>query len=273
MRLRNLRITFLDVGQGNAALIQFPGKKRMLIDGGGFLGGTFDTGKGVVAPFLFRKKLLHIDYLVLTHPHPDHLKGLNFIASEFDPSEFWYNGNKEDSEEFKDLMEIVRSKNIKIVTPDDLKQGRDISGVKIEIFYPLSDKNNPQNHYFKSRAVNDQSLVLKFRYMGRSVMFPGDIEMKAEALLVNKYGKKIKSDVLLVPHHGSKYSSSTTFLETVKPELCIISSREGNSFGFPHAESLARLKHTNAKILRIDQGGAVEVTIGEELFYAGYYPD
>jgi competence protein ComEC len=270
---RNLRITFLDVGQGNSALIQFPGKKRMLIDGGGFQGGTFDTGKGVVAPFLFRKKLLHIDYLVLTHPHPDHLKGLKFIASEFDPDEFWYNGEDAENEDFKGLMEVVRSKNIRIITPQDMANGMSVSGVKIEVFHPFSDENNSINRHLSSHAINDKSLVLRLNYQKRSVMFPGDIETDAETLLVKKFGKSLKSDILLVAHHGSKYSSSKLLIETVNPEICIISSGQGNSFGFPHAEVLNRIKSTGAKIFRIDQGGAVEVKIGEGLFYAGYCVD
>jgi competence protein ComEC len=110
-------------------------------------------------------------------------------------------------------------------------------------------------------------------YAGRSVIFPGDIEMNSEAILINKYGNKIKSDILLVPHHGSRYSSSKPFLEMVSPEVCIISSRGGNRFGFPHVETLDRLNSIRAKIFRIDQGGAVEVKIGEGIFSAGYCLD
>jgi len=102
---RDLKVTYLDVGQGNSALIQFPGNERMLIDGGGFSRGTFDVGKMVVAPFLWYSKLLRIDYLVLTHPQADHMNGLLFIASHFHPKEFWYNGTHVERESFMGLMD------------------------------------------------------------------------------------------------------------------------------------------------------------------------
>lgn len=267
---RNLRVTFIDVGQGNSALIQFPGKKRMLIDGGGFRGGTFDTGKNVVAPFLFRKKILHIDYIVLTHPHPDHLNGLRFIASEFAPSEFWYNGESSEEREFKDLISIVESGNIKVLTPDRIAQVRDISGVKVEIFNPSGNINKYYMPGSNSREVNNRSLVLKMTYNGRSVLFPGDIEEETENLLVEKYGRDLKSDVMLVPHHGSKYSSTRAFLEMASPEISVISSRKGNRFGFPNPETLERLNKTNTRIFRIDQQGAVRVEIGKALSFSGY---
>ncbi|MBN1903740.1 MAG: DNA internalization-related competence protein ComEC/Rec2 [Deltaproteobacteria bacterium] len=270
---KNLRVFFLDVGQGNSALIQFPGRKRMIIDGGGFQGETFDTGKSIVAPFLLRKKILHIDYVVLSHPHPDHMKGLKFIASVFDPAEFWHNGEDSEDDDYKDLIDIIKTRGIKILTPDDLAKGMYVSGVKIEVFYPFSGEKRSQNLYASSHTINDQSIVVRLSYAGRSVLFPGDIEMKSEAILVNKYGNRLKSDTLLVPHHGSRYSSSKPFLETVSPEVCIISSTKGNRFGFPHAEALERLNSAGARIFRIDQGGTVEVKIGEGFFHAGYSLD
>ncbi|NLD39552.1 MAG: DNA internalization-related competence protein ComEC/Rec2 [Desulfatiglans sp.] len=270
---KNLRVFFLDVGQGNSALIQFPGKKRMLIDGGGFQGDTFDTGRSIIAPFLLRKKLLHIDYIVLSHPHPDHMKGLKFIASVFDPAEFWHNGKDSEDHDYQDLIDIIKTKNIKVLTPDDLAKTRHVSGVKIEVFYPFSGEKRSQNLHVSSHTINDQSIVVRISYAGRSVMFPGDIEMKSEAILVNKYGNKLKSDALLVPHHGSRSSSSKPFLETVSPKVCIISSRQGNRFGFPHAEVLERFRRAGVRILRIDQGGAVEVKIGEGIFNSGYSLD
>jgi competence protein ComEC len=270
---KSLRIFFLDVGQGNAAVIQFPGRKTMIIDGGGFKGDTFDTGKSIIAPFLLRKKILHIDYMVLSHPHPDHVKGLKFLASEFDPVEFWYNGEESEDEDFKELIDIVKTRGIKLLAPDDLVKERYVSGVKIEVFYPFLGEKGSQNLNTSSHTINDRSIVVRLSHAGRSVIFPGDIEMKSEAILVNRYGYKLKSDILLVPHHGSRYSSSRLFLETVSPEVCIISSREGNTFGFPHSETMERLKSTGARIYRIDQGGAVEAIIGKGIFNAGYSLD
>ena len=267
---KKLRVTFIDVGQGNSALIQLPGKKRMLIDGGGFRGGTFDTGKNVVAPFLFRKKILHIDYIVLTHPHPDHLNGLRFIASEFSPLWFWCNGDNTDSDEFKELMRIVESGDVDIFAPGDLPQSITVSGVRVETLYPFNNMILPTANMNDNRSVNNRSLVLRMTYKGKSILFPGDIEGETENRLVEKYGRDLKSDVLLVPHHGSKYSSTTAFLRMVSPEICIISARKGNSFGFPNPETIERLKKAGSKIFRIDEQGAVRVEIGEDHFYSDY---
>ena len=266
---KDLRITFIDVGQGNSALVQFPGKIRMLIDGGGFRGGTFDTGENVVAPFLFRNKILHIDYIVLTHPHPDHLNGLRFIASEFSPSWFWYNGDDPESDEFKELIHIVESGGIQKFSPDDLEQCMTISGVKVEVLYPFDDTILLPVNMNDNRAVNNRSLVLRMTYKGKSVLLPGDIEEDTENRLVERYGKNLKSDVLLVPHHGSKYSSTRSFLDMVKPEICVVSSRKGNSFGFPNAETVERIKNVGSKIFRIDEQGAIRVEIGEDHFCYG----
>ncbi len=267
----DLRVSFIDVGQGNSALIQFPGKERMLIDGGGFRSGTFDTGKNVVAPFLYRNKILHIDYLVLTHPHPDHLNGLRFIASEFSPKEFWANGDPSESPEYKELINIVKSQNIKILNPEDLMPVRTVSGVNLEFYHPSRIYLEESGLMGDNRSVNNRSLVFKTVYKDRSILFTGDIETDAEQFLVNNEQGRLKSDVLQVPHHGSRYSSSTSFLEMVRPLICIISSRKGNRFGFPNAETLERLNRTGSQVLRIDKKGAVKIIIGDKGLSRDFY--
>ena len=266
----NMRITFLDVGQGNSALIQFPGRKRMLIDGGGFRTGTFDTGRNILMPFLLRSKILRVDYIVLSHPHPDHMNGLVFITSSFKPKEFWYNGDIVSASQFEELTGIVESNNIKTLVPADLSKGRNISGVEIKLLHPLGRKTRKVSDH-DSRTLNNNSLVLKFSYQGKTSLFPGDIEQEAEEIIVQKNGNDLKSDILLIPHHGSRYSCSVPFLRMVKPKVCIISSRSNNSFGFPHRQTLDRLKWIGARVLRIDEVGAVKVTIGEDIFNVSSY--
>jgi competence protein ComEC len=262
---KHLKVTYLDVGQGNSALIQFPGKERMLIDGGGFQTGSFDTGQMLVAPFLFHQKILKVDYLVLSHPHADHMNGLVFIASHFKPKELWRNRDVVTSPVYEDLMNIVESENIKTYYPSDLGINREISGVKIELLHP-----SPSEHTIESpndgEYLNNNSLVLKLSYRGKSFLFPGDIEMEAENDLLLKAGPKLKSDVFLVPHHGSKNSSTSSFLSMVKPEISVISSGKGNSFGLPHGAVLVRLRNADSKIIRIDKVGAVQVTAEEDGF-------
>jgi len=259
---RPLQVTFLDVGQGNAALIRFPGRKRMLVDGGGFARDTFDVGRMVVAPYLLGSKIGRVDYLVLSHPHPDHLNGLRFIARHFGPSEFWYNGQRPKGESFKDLMSIVESEDIEMRLPMDLAESRSISGVRIEVLHP-PPAGDGEFRYGKEMRTNDLSMVLKISYRGISFLFPGDIEKAGEQLLVKRAGPRLRSDVLLVPHHGGRTSCSRAFLDMVKPSICVISGGRGNPYGFPHPETIKRLKDAGCRILRIDQLGSIDISIDE----------
>ncbi len=260
----DLRVTYLDVGQGNSALIQFPGEKRMLIDGGGFQMSTFDAGKMVVAPFLFHSKILRVDYIVLSHPHHDHMNGLLFIASNFGPEEFWHNGDSIDTPSYQKLMEIIESNRIKMLLPPDLYEGRDISGVKIRLLHPSDLVKQAGMSSYDAADLNNNSLVLKITYHGTSLLFPGDIETQAEESLASSMSNSLKSDILLAPHHGSKNSSTGPFLEAVRPEICVISSGKGNRFGFPHTETIKRLEDEGCEIIRIDQSGSVRFIISEK---------
>ncbi|MFH1351820.1 MAG: DNA internalization-related competence protein ComEC/Rec2 [Pseudomonadota bacterium] len=257
---RYLKVTYLDVGQGNAALIQFPGKERMLIDGGGFSGDYFDVGRMVVAPFLWYSKISSVDYLVLTHPQEDHMSGLRFIASHFQPKEFWSNGDKVATPSFIELMRILESKKIKRLIPDDLRDGRDISGVDIKLLHPpsIGERIRSPDEY---TGLNNNSLVLKLSYEGSSFLFPGDLEKTGEEVMISNAGPVLKSDILLAPHHGSKTSCSNSFLQMVRPRICIISSGSGSLDRFPHTETVKRLHNTGCRIIRIDESGAFQVSV------------
>ncbi|MBN1626307.1 MAG: DNA internalization-related competence protein ComEC/Rec2 [Deltaproteobacteria bacterium] len=262
---RDIRVTFIDVGQGNSALVQLPGRERMLIDGGGFTSGSYDTGKMVVAPFLLYLKIRRIDYIVLSHPHPDHLNGLNFIAEYFNPKEFWYNGQDVETPEFLELIKTVKKKGIGVLLPDDLSSGRVIEGVKIELCHPPVAEESWSAYVSEDdKGLNNNSMVLRISYRGKSFIFPGDIESQGERNVVKNCGYNLDSDVLLAPHHGSKTSSTVPFLDAVTPEISVISCGKGNSFGFPHAEAIKRLKDTGSEIIGIHESGAVRISVKED---------
>lgn len=260
-----LKVTYFDVGQGNAALIQFPGRERMLIDGGGFPRDTFDLGRFVVAPALWHSKIGRIDYLVLTHPQADHMNGLRFIAANFGPKEFWCNGDSAEGLSYLNLMSTLESKKIRRLLPIDLAGGREIGGVRIELLHPL-DRNDGAGTRKRSRDPNDNSLVLRFSSGGKSLLFPGDLPEAGERRVLQSAGPALRSDVLLAGHHGSKTSCSRPFLEMVRPRICVISSGRGNSAGFPHRSTLERLKDIGCRVIRIDQSGAVTISLGKEKF-------
>jgi competence protein ComEC len=260
---RDLKVTFLDVGQANAALVEFPGGQKMLIDGGGFPGDHFDVGQMVVAPFLWHSKIRKIDYLVLSHPQSDHMNGLRFIAKAFHPKEFWSNGDQVETASFKELMAIIESKKIKRLLPVDLVKGREINGAKIDFMHPVPG-GKTSSLFDNGKRLNNNSLVLKISFAGKSFLFPGDLESEGEALLVSSKQNTLKSDVLLSPHHGSRSSSTREFLRMVKPGVCVISSGQGNFFGFPHEQTLKRLREIGCRAIRIDQSGTVQCTVGPD---------
>ena len=254
----HLRVFFLDVGQGSAALVQFPGKERMLIDGGGFSGDRLDTGKMVIAPFLLRSKITRIHYVVLTHPQTDHMAGLRFITSHFKPKEFWHNGERGETPAYEKLMETLRSRKVPVFGPGGWNEPRVIGGVTVAWLHP---KGGDQERGLK---LNDKSLVLKLSYQGKAFLFTGDLERAGEDKVVLGEGSNLNSHVLLVPHHGSRTSCSPAFLEHVRPTVCVISAGAGNAFGFPSLEVLKRLEGLGCGIFRTDRDGAVEVTVGPE---------
>lgn len=257
---RSLRVTYFDVGQGNAALVQFPGRERMLIDGGGFFQDDFDVGRMVLAPALLSSKIGKIDYLVLTHPEADHMNGLRFIAAHFKPKEFWWNGTPGKELSYRELLRILDDRNVKKNSPPDLQATREIAGVKIQVLHPLREPP-ADTASGPVLSFNDQSLVLRLEYTGQSFLFPGDLEKKGEELLTARLNQNLQSTVLLACHHGSKSSNSESFLSAVKPKWCIISAGSRNAFGFPNAGVLKRLEQLGCQTLRIDQVGAVRVGV------------
>ena len=253
-----LKITYLDVAQGNAALIEMPGGKRMLVDGGGFARDTFDVGRFVVAPFLWSKKIRQVDYIVLSHPQADHMNGLRFIAKAFSPREFWHSGAQSTSGSFVELMAVLKEKAIKESRLTQLKKHVQIGEVGFDVLHPNPEVPLPCGSD-DEEDLNNFSLVVKATFEDHSFLFPGDIEEPAERTLAARFCKSLYSDVLLVPHHGSKTSSTAAFLDCVRPRLCIISCGRQGMFGFPHQEALDRLEATGAKIMRTDREGAIEI--------------
>jgi len=202
---------------------------------------------------------------VLTHPQTDHMNGLRFIASQFHPKEFWYNGYRVKNRAFMDLMKIVEEGKIRERLPADIRSVQEISGVKVELLHPLSVKREGQL-VENSVGMNNNSLVLKLSYGGRSLLFPGDLERAGEEVVISRAGSLLRSDILLAPHHGSRYSCSKAFLQRVRPQTCIISSGHGNYFGFPHPETLHRIRAAESRVVRIDQVGAVQLWLGPNRF-------
>jgi len=249
-----LRITFLSVGQGDSAVVEFPGAEVMVIDAGGLRGETFDMGERVLAPFLWSRKIGHVDYLVLTHPEGDHYGGFGFLAANFSPREFWSNGTSATTESFARLQQLLADVEVPRVTVHR-GEGRQVGGVAITVLGPPAAA--------AKRRANDDSVVISLTFGPNRVLFPGDVERRGEADLVAFAAGNLASAILKVPHHGSDTSSSAAFLDAVGPRYAIVSAGFENRFGFPHARVVQRYAQRGCRLARTDLDGAVLLTLEE----------
>jgi competence protein ComEC len=260
---RDLRITFLSVGHGDAAVVEFPGSKVLLIDAGGSGNPRYDTGKAIIAPFLRLRRISKVDYVLVSHPRMDHYGGMKSVIEGFAPSEFWAGPFGARTPRFFDLEKTVGELGIKRVDssrgdPQGSDSGdscRRVGKVRLCFLYP------PQG------SRREGSVVLRLSFGRYHFLFPGDINKRDEELLV-QLGAELPSHVLKVPRHGSQSSSTDAFVQAVSPRLAIFSVGHGNRFGLPRAEIVSRYLAAGADILRTDQDGAIIVeTDGVELHY------
>lgn len=257
---KDLLITVLDVGQGHASLLRFPGGQTMLIDGGGFSDNSlFDVGERIVAPYLRQRKIGTIDTVVLSHPDADHLNGLLYILKHFRIGEVISTHKAAGTDSYKDFIKILNERQIRHPAIAEIKRQQRINGIDAEIIYPWPD---PEISCAACPGANNCSLVIRISYGGKAVLFPGDIEACAEKLVVDQ-GHEIKADVLIAPHHGSRNSSSAEFLDAVNPGTVVIPVRHGR-YDLPSEYVLDQYRDRGYKILRTDGNGAVHIRIHEK---------
>ena len=255
------RATFLDVGQGDATLIELKGSpvKRVLIDGGGVQRGLFDVGKAVVAPFLWHKRIKHLDVVVLTHPHPDHFDGLRFILKNFSVGEFWHVGQEVKDPRFKDLLIIVSSKKIPIRIVDNEFSSRDPALQSLEILFPPPNMADRKS-LFSEWRLNDKSLVLRLSHESAPLLLAGDAETNLENWLLQNKVSVLHGALLKIGHHGGDSSGQESFLKAVDPSAVAIFCSRYNKYKAPAKNTLKRIENFGALIYRTDIHGAVEVT-------------
>jgi competence protein ComEC len=257
----DLRVTVIDVGQGTSSLIEFPGGDCLLADGGGSSdNSSFDVGERILNPFLLYKRIKTIEIVVLSHPDSDHLNGLLYIAEHFNVKEVWATYDKSIEPNYFEFIDIIKKKSIRQPEFEEIFGGHENKKVKLEVLYPPTDFAERKGENNWRNNTNNNSLVLKVTFGNISFLFPGDIEAPAEKELVAIAGDKLKSTVLIAPHHGSKTSSTEEFLKAVSPEYIIISLGWNNRFHFPHQQVMNRYEALGYKVFRTDIHGAVSIS-------------
>lgn len=245
-----LKVLFLDVGQGDAVLIESPTGNQLLIDGGPDKNILNALGRAM--PFYDKS----IDMVLTTHPDQDHIGGIPEVLKNYTVSQYISNGATSTTGYSKELESEVIEKNIK---KEIVRAGEVIDlggGAYLKILYPVSDQ--------KGTDTNEYSIVAKLYYGDSTFIFTGDAPTDVEKYLANTSGKELDSDVLKVAHHGSKNSLSLEFISAVSPEYSVVSAGKNNSFGHPHQVIIDSLNDIKSKILgTYDFGDIVFVSDGE----------
>lgn len=269
----SLRVDFLDVGQGDAALVTFPDGTTMLIDGGGrrryeddenpdFTPDFQGVGETVVSPFLWTRGLTRIDFLLATHGDADHVQGLIDVAKNFEIGTAILGRNPLQTDELKEFVSVLdrRGINIEFVsTADTFRFGE----VTAEVL-------NPTDGSATGVSTNDSSVVLRLTLSRRSILLTGDIETAGEKGLL-AVPEKIKADVVKVAHHGSRTSSLQPFVGASEARIAVIPVGRTSPHGHPHEEVVERWKAAGAEVLTTGSRGTVTVSTNGDAVWLETY--
>lgn len=240
--LSSMVVNFIDVGQGDSALIQV-NNRNMIIDT-----GTTESADNLVK-YLKDKGIAQIDYLIVTHPHEDHIGGATTILKNFEVKNFYSPKITSNTKTFENMIRELQNKNLKINTlKGGVDPGIDLGeNTKLEIFTPNKEQYEDLNNY---------SPIIKITYGDNSFIFTGDAETESEKEALS-LGKNLKADVLKVGHHGSSSSTSKELLNAVNPSIAIISVGKDNKYGHPTKSTLNKLNKKNIKVYRTDLEGTI----------------
>ena len=255
---QEMTVTFLDVGQGDCVLVESPNGKNILIDGGGVEGirasGNPEirdaVGEKVVVPFLHRKGINRLDLVILTHPHADHLGGLNKVLEEIKVDQVLDSGQVYNSQAYRRFKELVRANGIRYSIAQAgqvLNLGDNLKGYIFNPILPLLGD------------TNSDSIVMRLVYGDISFLFTGDTESNGEERILQSSFISLQSTILKVGHHGSRTSTSDEFLKAVNPKVAVISVGKRNRYRHPSLSTVKKIIGCGIKLFRTDENGAVVV--------------
>lgn len=260
---KTLKIEFLNVGQADSSLITLPDHRYVLIDG-----GNNKDGQKLVS-FLKSKDITKIDYIIATHPHEDHIGGLDTVINNFDIGKIYmpriHESDVPTTKTYEDFLDAVLQGGYKITAAKAGSAILDQTNLKLEFFAPNSENYNNLNNY---------SAVVKLTYGNTCVLFTGDAESVSENEMLKK-NFDLECDILKVGHHGSNSSSTKKFLKSVKPKEAVISCGTDNPYGHPHKETLQRLEEigAGANIHRTDLDGTIIVVLDGDSYHITKHKD
>ena len=243
-----LEITSIDVGQGDSFLIVTPEGKTLLLDSGGLLNGehaNFDIGEDVVSPFLWTSGITHLDAVAVSHPHVDHAGGMPSVIHNFQPRELWLAPAGKVQERMR-LLEAAKKESTSIHVME-AGQTFTYGGARFEVLSPSPGAD------LGTKVKDDDAMVLRVSYEGRSAIFVGDIGKIGEGRVIPQ---DPHADLLKVAHHGSANATSEEFLRAVQPSFAMISVGRHNSFGHPRPQTLQKLADAHVRTYRTDLFGA-----------------
>ncbi|MFY9609575.1 MAG: ComEC/Rec2 family competence protein [Blastocatellia bacterium] len=263
-----LAIHFLDVGQGDSALVVFPNGATMLVDGGGelrfnrpesdregmeaeFTEGGFSVGEAVVSRFIWALGRTRVDYVLATHADADHIDGASDVVRNFHVGQTIVGRVPESDLEFARFIRTVEQRSVSLATVN-AGDRFEVDGVRVEVLWPPRPSQTPVT------SGNNDSVVLRLVYGSIAVLLTGDIEQAAENELVES-GVNLRAEVLKVPHHGSKTSSSEAFIDSVQPRCAVISVGERSRFGHPHPVVVNRYVERGVRVFQTGRDGTVTV--------------
>lgn len=240
----NIEISYLDVGQGDAAYIRVNGQD-ILIDAG----PKSDSDK--LMKQLEEKNIDDFEIVIATHPHEDHIGGMTQVFDKYDVESFYMPKVTNTTKTFENMMKSVSNEGLKA---NVIKEGTSFDlgeGAKFEAYSPIKDSYDD---------FNDYSPIMKLTYGNNSFIFTGDAEKLVEEEVLKKYSKELNADVIKFGHHGSSTSSTKSFIEAISPKYGIISCGVDNSYGHPHREVLDIINKMGIEAYRTDTQGQITLT-------------
>lgn len=237
-----LKVHFINVGQGDSILVQ-QGNQSMLVDAGP------NAESSVVKNYISTQGITHLDYVIGTHPHEDHIGGLDYVINAFSIGKIYMPKASTNTKTYEDVLTAIKNKGMKITTPvpgDSFKVG----DATVTILAPNASSYDDLNNY---------SIVLKVTYGNTSFLLEGDAQSLSESQMISK-GFDLKADILKIGHHGSSSSTSDPFLNAVNPKYAAISVGAGNSYGHPTEQTMNRLQGKGISVYRTDECGTIIAT-------------